>query len=368
VLILDIIHVNSTPMATSGSVDELVTVTAAKPFPFNAPRGRLALLNIDWQRVFLEPGVFGASAGNNMALLQAALGRAAALLQAARAAGMLVFHTLEAHKPDLSNLPASKKRRFSAIGEVLDESRGRMLIEGEPGNAIVDAVAPIPGEFIINKPGKGAFWKTNLEDELQRLGITHLLVTGVTTEVCVQTTIREANDRGYECLLVTDATESYFPEFKAATLQMIVAQGGIAGWTASTADVIPAIQAAGVGGGPLAGDVRLGPMAGKLPPASARGFRTTLLAVSGTLQCGFELRANLDHPEMAAVLIGAAVVRGVKAYLDIKEAGCREHRAPPELARVNPANVVTGARSDANLYAVYLVHEAVVTSALIGKR
>lgn len=101
---------------------------------------------------------------------------------------------------------------------------------------------------------------------------------------------------------------------------------------------------------------------------AASGFRTTLLAVSGTLQCGFELRSNLDHPQMAAVLVGSAVVRGVKAYLDIKEAGSREHRPPPELARVNPANVVTGARSDANLYAVYLVHEAVVLSALIGKR
>jgi nicotinamidase-related amidase len=222
-----------------------ITVTAAKPFPFSAPRGRLGLLNIDWQRDFLEPGGFGDSLGNNIALLQAALGPTAALLAAARAAGMPVFHTLEAHKPDLSNLPPSKKKRCSAIGEVLDELRGKVLIEGEPGNAIVDEVAPIAGEIIINKPGKGAFWNTSFEAELQRLGVTHLLVTGVTTEVCVQTTIREANDRGYECLLVTDATESYFPEFKASTLDMIVAQGGIAGWTASTDEIIPAIQASG---------------------------------------------------------------------------------------------------------------------------
>jgi nicotinamidase-related amidase len=339
--------------------DDGITVTAAKPFPFSAPRGRLGLLNIDWQRDFLEPGGFGDSLGNNTALLQAALGPTAALLAAARAAGMPVFHTLEAHKPDMSNLPPSKKKRCSAIGEVLSESRGKVLIEGEPGNAIVDEVAPIAGEIIINKPGKGAFWNTSFEDELQRLGVTHLLVTGVTTEVCVQTTIREANDRGYECLLVTDATESYFPQFKASTLEMIVAQGGIAGWTASTADIIPAIQAAGSavpvesesdgsgvgtmkldangeqcvdlsGAGSVAAKLRSGPLERPAPlesvPASARAAADRLLASPLVAEANASARRVLAgvQPMLKAVVPAHQVVTafagGAKAIL---------HAGPP---------------------------------------
>ena len=217
-----------------------------------------------------------------------------------------------------------------------------MLVAGEPGNAIVEAVAPLPGEEVVHKPGKGAFWNTDLEARLERLGITHLIVTGVTTEVCVQTTMREANDRGYDCVVVADATESYFPEFKKATLEMIVAQGAIVGWACQSADVVSALKGHS-------------PLPPPSAPRAAAAMKRTLLAVSGTLQCGFELRANLDHPEWTAVLVGSAVVRGVRAHLDIKEPGCREHRASADgHARVNPANVVTGDPTDANLYAVYL--------------
>jgi nicotinamidase-related amidase len=119
---------------------------------------------------------------------------------------------------------------------------GRILIDGEPGNDFIPPLSPAPGEVVIAKPGKGAFYATSLHEELQSRGITHLLLTGVTTEVCVQTSMREANDRGYECLLVEDGTDSYFPEFKKATLEMVRAQGGIVGWTAGTADVLPGLS------------------------------------------------------------------------------------------------------------------------------
>ena len=185
-----------------------------------------------------------------MTPLRRALGPAARVLAAAREAGVPVVHTLEAHAADLSDCPPAKKRRCAAIGETLpsDPARGRVLVKGEPGNAIVPEVAPLPGEIVIHKPGKGAFCGTTLAAELAALGATHLLFTGVTTEVCVQTTMREANDRGFDCLLVSDATESYFPEFKAATLAMVVAQGGIVGWCAEAAEVCVALKAAGSGG------------------------------------------------------------------------------------------------------------------------
>ena len=144
---------------------------------------------------------------------------------------------------DLADCPRAKLSRCPAIGTTLDPARGRVLVAGEPGNAIIDDLAPRAGELCVHKPGKGAFYNTQLEAELQARGVTHLLVTGVTTEVCVQTTVREANDRGYDCLVVSDATESYFPHFKAATLEMIVAQGGIVGWTAESTAVIEALKA-----------------------------------------------------------------------------------------------------------------------------
>ncbi|TIW64806.1 MAG: cysteine hydrolase, partial [Mesorhizobium sp.] len=153
-----------------------------------------------------------------------------------------VIHTMECHRPDLSDLPPAKRDRGKPTIRIGDVGpMGRVLIAGEPGTAILDELAPLPGEIVIEKPGKGAFYATGLGDDLKRLGARQLVFAGVTTEICVQTTMREANDRGYECLVAEDATESYFPEFKAAALAMIRAQGAIIGWTATTDQVLEGI-------------------------------------------------------------------------------------------------------------------------------
>jgi biuret amidohydrolase len=210
----------------------MITVPA-DPYPYALPPGQTALVVIDMQRDFIEPGGFGAALGNEVGRLAAIVPTVARLLALFRARGWPVIHTREAHRPDLSDCPPSKIARGNAalrIGEV--GPMGRLLVAGEPGNAILSDVAPMPGEIEVDKPGKGMFWATGLHERLQAMGITHLVFAGVTTEVCVQTSMREANDRGYDCLLISDATESYFPEFKAATLAMIAAQGGIVGWVA----------------------------------------------------------------------------------------------------------------------------------------
>jgi nicotinamidase-related amidase len=198
---------------------------------------------IDMQRDFVEPGGFGASLGNDVSLLHSAIPPIAALLAAWRARGWRVLHTREAHRPDLSDCPPSKRERGEPSLRIGDPgAMGRLLVAGEPGTEIIPALAPAAGEWVIDKPGKGMFWATGLHERLQADGITHLLFTGVTTEVCVQTSMREANDRGYECLLVEDGTESYFPEFKAATIAMIRAQGAIVGWTGMSAAVLAALD------------------------------------------------------------------------------------------------------------------------------
>ncbi|MEN9236696.1 MAG: cysteine hydrolase [Thermostichus sp. DG_1_6_bins_120] len=166
------------------------------------------------------------------------------LLDLCRQKGLTVIHTLECHQPDLSDCPVSKRKRGRGSLKIGDMGpMGRILIRGEEGNAIIPELAPIEGETVIHKPGKGAFYTTELQDSLQKRGITHLLFTGVTTEVCVQTTMREANDRGYECLMVEDCTASYFPPFKQSTLEMIRAQRGIVGWTTSAQEVRRALCA-----------------------------------------------------------------------------------------------------------------------------
>ncbi len=215
---------------------------AAKPFDYRFPPGRTALVVIDMQRDFVEPGGFGASLGNDVARLHSAIGPIAALLAAWRARGWPVLHTRECHRADLSDCPPAKRERGNPrlrIGE--PGPMGRLLVAGEPGADIIPALAPAEGECVIDKPGKGMFWCTGLHEQLQAAGITHLVFTGVTTEVCVQTSMREANDRGYECLIVEDATESYFPEFKAAALAMITAQGAIVGWQATSAQLLAAL-------------------------------------------------------------------------------------------------------------------------------
>lgn len=216
---------------------------AAQPFALSFDPATTALIVIDMQRDFIEDGGFGASLGNDVAPLQAIVPTVARLLAAARAAGLTVIHTRECHAPDLSDCPPAKRERGAPSLRIGDPGpMGRVLIAGEPGAGIVPELAPAKGEIVIDKPGKGAFYATPLGDELARLGIRTLLFAGVTTEVCVQTTMREANDRGFECLLAEDATESYFPEFKAATLDMIRAQGAIVGWTATTAQIEAALD------------------------------------------------------------------------------------------------------------------------------
>ncbi|HEV2516709.1 MAG TPA: cysteine hydrolase [Devosia sp.] len=216
----------------------------SRPYPYPLDPAHTALVVIDMQRDFIERGGFGDSLGNDVARLEAIIPTTAALIALFRAQGWPVIHTREAHQPDLSDCPPAKIRRGNPslkIGEA--GAMGRLLIRGEPGNQIVDALAPIDGEIVVDKPGKGMFWATGLHGQLQGLGISHLVFAGVTTEVCVQTSMREANDRGYECLLIEDATESYFAEFKAATLKMIAAQGGIVGWVTPFATLEAAVLA-----------------------------------------------------------------------------------------------------------------------------
>jgi nicotinamidase-related amidase len=215
---------------------------AAAPFPYEFPVHGLGLMVIDMQRDFLEPGGFGEALGNNVAPLAAIIPAVRQLLDSFRALGRPIIHTKEAHRPDLSDCPPAKRQRGKPALRIGDPGpMGRILIAGEPGNDIVPALAPQQGETVLEKPGKGAFYRTNLQELLTAMHVTHLIMAGVTTEVCVQTTMREANDRGYECLLVEDATASYFPAFKQATLDMIRAQGAIVGWTATAADVLQAL-------------------------------------------------------------------------------------------------------------------------------
>ena len=206
---------------------------SAQPFDFEFSLKNVALIVIDMQRDFAEPGGFGESLGNNVAPIQAIVPKVLALLETFRAKNLPIIHTMECHRPDLSDCPPAKRNRGAPTLRIGDVGpMGRVLISGEPGTAILPALAPLPDEIVIEKPGKGAFYATPLSKELKRLNIHQLIFAGVTTEVCVQTTMREANDRGYDCLLAEDATESYFPAFKAATLAMIRAQGAIVGWTA----------------------------------------------------------------------------------------------------------------------------------------
>jgi nicotinamidase-related amidase len=213
----------------------------ALPRPFGFDPASTALVMIDMQRDFVEPGGFGESLGNDVGRLGEVVAPAIELLGWARSRGLLVVHTREAHRADLSDCPPAKRLRGAPSMRIGDSGpMGRILIDGEPGAGFVAGLEPQAGEVEIVKPGKGAFHATALGATLASRGITHLVFGGVTTEVCVQTTMREANDRGYDCLLVEEATGSYFPEFKAATLEMVRAQGGIVGWTARLGDVLRA--------------------------------------------------------------------------------------------------------------------------------
>jgi nicotinamidase-related amidase len=218
----------------------------AEPYPLQIDISRSALVIIDMQRDFLEPGGFGAALGNDVSLLKAAVEPIGNVLKAARETGVLVIHTREGHRPDLADAPPLKvdrgdpKTRIGAPGPM-----GRILVRGEPGHDIIPELYPVAGEPVIDKPGKGAFYQTDLELMLKNRGIETLLVCGVTTEVCVNTTIREANDRGFRCIALSDGCASYFPDFHAAGLAMIKAQGGIFGWVSDSQKAIAAIAAHG---------------------------------------------------------------------------------------------------------------------------
>jgi len=220
------------------------TLIDAEPEPIAVDLDHTALIIIDMQRDFLEPGGFGETLGNDVWRLAAAVEPCRAVLDAARRRRLLVIHTREGHLPDLSDAPPAKVERghphlrIGAPGPM-----GRILVRGEPGHDIIPALYPLPGEPIIDKPGKGAFYATNLGRLLADRHIVNLLVCGVTTEVCVNTTVREANDRGFRCIVLADCCASYFPEFHAAGLAMIKAQGGIFGWVSAAKPVVAALRA-----------------------------------------------------------------------------------------------------------------------------
>ena len=216
----------------------------AEPAPLAFDPSRAALVVIDMQRDFLEPGGFGSSLGNDVARLRPAIAACGRALAIAREIGLLVIHTREGHRPDLADAPPAKLARGAPGMKIGDEGpMGRILIRGEPGHDIVPELAPWAGEPVIDKPGKGAFYQTDLALMLENRGVDTLFVAGVTTEVCVHTTIREANDRGYRCVALADACASYFPEFHRVALDMIKAQGGIFGWVAETAALVDALAA-----------------------------------------------------------------------------------------------------------------------------
>jgi len=216
----------------------------AKPYDFQFEPDHAALLIIDMQCDFVEPGGFGAALGNDVSQLARTIAPLQALLAAARAHGLLVIHTREGHRPDLSDLHETKRVRGKGaitIGDV--GPMGRILVRGEPGHDIIPELYPIAGEPVVDKPGKGAFYATELAELVEQHELKQLIVCGVTTEVCVHTTVREANDRGIECLVLSDCTGSYFPEFHETALRMIAAQGGIFGWVGESSSVIAALTA-----------------------------------------------------------------------------------------------------------------------------
>jgi biuret amidohydrolase len=215
----------------------------AEPYPYEIDPSRCALLIIDMQRDFLEPGGFGEMLGNDVSQLRRTIDPNRRLLAAWRQAGLAVIHTREGHRPDLADLPLAKRirgRSKTTIGDM--GPMGRILVRGEAGHDITPELYPLAGEPVIDKPGKGAFFATDLHVILQNRGIQQLVVTGVTTEVCVNTTVREANDRGYDCLVPEDCVGSYFPDFQEMALKMIKAQGGIFGWVSHSDKILAALE------------------------------------------------------------------------------------------------------------------------------
>jgi nicotinamidase-related amidase len=219
-----------------------MAVVQAEPYEFEFDPRSAALVIIDMQRDFVDAGGFGEALGNDVSLLRKAIAPTKRVLDAARQRGLLVIHTREGHRPDLSDLPENKKLRGRLETGIGDKGpMGRILVRGEYGHDIIDELKPAAGEPVVDKPGKGAFYATDLDSMLHNKGIRQLVVCGVTTEVCVNTTVREANDRGYDCLVLEDCVGSYFPEFQVAALNMIKAQGGIFGWVSDSQRFLAAL-------------------------------------------------------------------------------------------------------------------------------
>jgi len=217
----------------------------AEPYDFEFDLDTTALVMIDMQRDFVEPGGFGETLGNDVSLLRSSIEPCKQLLEAARKVGMFIIHTREGHRPDLADLQPAKKERGNPSMKIGDAGpMGRILVRGEIGHDIIPELYPIEGEPVVDKPGKGAFYETDLLGILRNHNIKKLIVCGVTTEVCVHTTVREANDRGFDALVPADCTASYFPEFKRIALEMIKAQGGIFGWVSDSDRVIKGLEEA----------------------------------------------------------------------------------------------------------------------------
>jgi nicotinamidase-related amidase len=215
----------------------------AEPYHLELEPESTALLMIDMQRDFVEPGGFGEMLGNDVSLLRSTIEPCRRVLEAARAAGLTVIHTREGHRPDLACAPPTKLKRGGLKVGIGDKGpMGRVLVRGEHGHDIIPELYPAAGEPVIDKPGKGAFHETDLHLILRNREIKTLIVCGVTTEVCVHTTVREANDRGYECLVLSDCVGSYFPEFHRIGLEMIKAQGGIFGWVTHSERALEALD------------------------------------------------------------------------------------------------------------------------------
>ena len=222
-------------------------VMKAEPYELEFDPAATALVIIDMQRDFVMPGGFGEALGNDVALLWSTVDPIRRMLEAARRLGMLIVHTREGHRPDLSDCPPSKLTRGRGARRIGDPGpMGRILVRGEPGHEIVPELAPKAGEVVIDKPGKGAFFATDLELILRDRSIKTLIVCGVTTEVCVNTTVREANDRGFECVVLSDCVGSYFHEFHVAALAMVKAQGAIFGWVSDSKRALSALLEQGV--------------------------------------------------------------------------------------------------------------------------
>ena len=215
----------------------------AEPYELEFDPGTPALIMIDMQRDFVEPGGFGEMLGNDVSLLRSAIEPCRRLLEAARKAGVFVVHTREGHRADLTDCPLAKRLRGGLECGIGDKGpMGRILVRGEYGHDIIPELYPVAGEPVVDKPGKGAFFATDLDLLLRNRNIRTLIVCGVTVEVCVHTTVREANDRGYECVVPSDCVASYFPEFYRVALEMIKAQGGIFGWVSDADRIVEALD------------------------------------------------------------------------------------------------------------------------------